>query len=101
VRANVFLFFLASAASDTTITIWVDAIHTIYNEIRGYLLRLFLLLFSIVVFMFLVLSFSLDSFRHNMRSMDYWKLLHVNLEHQSLMSLVELLVMSFPFVSVC
>jgi hypothetical protein len=96
-----FFIFLASAASDTTITVWADAINTVYNEIGGYLLRLFLLLFSIVVLMFLILSFSLDRFRHNLRSMDYWKLLHVNLEHQSLVSLVELLVMSFPFVSVC
>jgi hypothetical protein len=96
-----FLNFLASVASNTTITVWADAINTIYNEIGGYLLRLFLLLFSIVVLMFLILSFSLDRFCHNLRSMDYWKLLHVNLEHQSLVSLVEILVMSFPFVSIC
>jgi hypothetical protein len=96
-HANVFIF-LASAASDTIITGWADATHTVYNEIGGYLLRLFLLLFSIVVLMLLILSFSLDHFRHNLRSMDYWKLLRVNLEHQSLVSLVVLLVMPFPFV---
>jgi hypothetical protein len=29
-------YFLVSVASDTTITGWVDVVHTVYNEIGGY-----------------------------------------------------------------
>jgi hypothetical protein len=39
-RANAPFFsfyFLVSAASDTTITGWANAVHTIYNKIGGYL----------------------------------------------------------------
>jgi hypothetical protein len=53
---------------------------------------------SIVVLMFLILSLLLDRFRHNLRSMDYFKLLHVNLEHQSLVSLVVLLTLYFSLL---
>jgi hypothetical protein len=55
---------------------------------------------SVVVLMFLILSLLLDCFRHNLRSMDYFKLLRVNLEHQSLVSLAMLLVLSLSFVFV-
>jgi hypothetical protein len=37
---------LVSAASDTTITGWANAIHTIYIEIGGYFLFIFFVKFS-------------------------------------------------------
>jgi hypothetical protein len=37
---------LVSAASDTTITGWANAVHTVYSEIRGYFLFLFFVNFS-------------------------------------------------------
>jgi hypothetical protein len=72
------LHFLLSAASDTTITGWADAVHTVYSEIVSpFITMCFRLLFSCCLYFF----FMLDRFRHNLRNMDYWNLLRVNLEH--------------------
>jgi hypothetical protein len=69
-----------------TITSWANALHNVYTEIGGYYPFSFLSS-SVIMLMSLILSLLLDRFRHNLRSMDYFKLLRVNLEHQSLVSL--------------
>jgi hypothetical protein len=94
------LYICFSAASGTTITGWADALHTVYIDIGGYYPFSFLSS-SVVVLMFLILSLLLDRFRHNLRSMDYFKLLRVNLEHQSLISLNEFLVLSLFLLFLC
>lgn len=96
------LLFLFPAASDTTITGWAEAVHAVYTGIAGYLLSLFVCL-HLFCTRFLCLLFLLDRLRKDLREMDYFKLLRVMLEHQSLVSFVVRLVIIifFFFVVFC
>ena len=71
-------------ASDNTISGWANALEAIYREIGGYgLIFVLLFVFSLT---FLILGFLLGRLRHKLRSVDYFKLLRMNLEEQCVSS---------------
>jgi hypothetical protein len=69
-----------AGASDITISGWTDALEAVYKDIGGCLL--FFPCYSIFSLMFLILGLLLGRLRHQLRSVDYFKLLCMNLEQQ-------------------
>jgi hypothetical protein len=67
-------------ASDSTISGWADALAAVYKDIGGRLL--FFPCYFVFSLMFLILGLLLGRLRHQLRSIDYFKLLCMNLEQQ-------------------
>jgi hypothetical protein len=80
-----FCFFLLATSGDALVG-WAASLHNVYTVVGGYFDSI-----SVVSCLFAhashVFVFFLDRFHEGLKNMDYWKLLHVQLEHQSLVSL--------------
>jgi hypothetical protein len=85
------LYGFSAAILDDVLTGWVTSLDRVCTIVGGYFtsVSFALLLFAHGSHVF---ALFLDRFREGLKTMDYWKLLSVQLEHQSLMSLC-----SFPF----
>jgi hypothetical protein len=81
----VVLFFLLATSGDALVG-WAASLHNVYTVVGGYFDSI-----SVVSCLFAhashVFVFFLDRFHEGLKNMDYWKLLHVQLEHQNLVSL--------------
>jgi hypothetical protein len=74
------------AISDDALAGWAASTHYVYTIVRGCFVSICMVGY-LVAHVSHVSALFLDRFRDGLKGMDYWKLLRVQLEHQSLLSL--------------
>jgi hypothetical protein len=89
-------------ASDSTISGWANTVHAVYSDIGGcFSFMTFVVFFVLILLMLFLVS---DRLEGKLRSVDYFRLLRMNLEPQSIVCLLIFLAVCclvWQFLDLC